>query len=253
MFIFLCESCSCQRQKENNTIKFSNDVMITDVMITKDAQQLSNSFISNVEKIREVIVSTEKSGIDYTGEIDPANVFLPYAIRFNTNLDRYQASPIPTYKQISVGADTIVYSSDSLLCVALLVIKNHFTDMYPFETDRKDGYYYDGRAVIGCRDTITEPFQIYPFTIFAIIAYNNIDEVSEDLKRFYFHDIVGLLAPTGTNLEGDIYTRSLSDPDFFTEAPNFKLNEFGEFKFKYYLKGNKEIPYQYSDNRHNIR
>lgn len=179
--------------------------------------------------------------------LDPANVFLPYAIRYNKRLDRYQASPISTSEQITVTVDTIVYDSDSLLCVALLGIENNFTDIPPFEAKRKNGNFYDGRAIIGYRDSISSPFKIYPFTLYAIVGFDNLEEVYRSLESFYFTNIVGKTAPMGTNLEGDTYTMGLGDPDFFTKAPNFKRNEYGDFKFKYYLKGGEELLYNYID------
>lgn len=231
--IYLCVSCG----HSSKTIE-NNPSMST----SRDARQIENTFISIVESFRKTIAANDSSGTNSSEEIDPANFFSPYAIRLNHQTLEYEASHFITSKEITVNVDTIVYSKDSLLCVALIGIEDHYANLY---IKQKNMYPYDGRAVIGCRDSIDSPFQIYPFLKFAIIGYGSLNEVFKDLRYYYFIDIVGDGGPTGTNLEGYIYTNGLGNPNFFIDAPNFKRNEYGEYKFKYYLDGDKEVPYNY--------
>jgi hypothetical protein len=114
--------------------------------------------------------------------------------------------------------------------------------------DYDDSIDYDGKAIIGCRDSINSPFQIYPFNIFTVHS-NSIYYARNDLRQYYFDEIAGKGAPSGSNLQGDIYTCGIGDPKFFTEAPNFKRNKFNDYKFKYYLKSGEELPYDFPSNR----
>lgn len=212
---------------------------------TKDEQQISKAFIINVEAIRIELTSPDGCR---NGNLDYENVFLPYAIRYNIEEQKYQASPFPTFRQISVSVDTVVYSKDSLLCVALLDIENHYTDVSPFEKIRDGKVFYDGKAMIGYRDSIGKPFQIFPFNIFSVMGYDNRDAVHNLMRRYYFFDIVGKSTPAGTNIEGDIYKYGIGSPEFFVEAPNFKRNKYDDYKFKYYLHRGKEVPYNYLGN-----
>lgn len=212
---------------------------------SKDEQQISNAFIINVEAIRKELISPDNSS---SGELDYENVFLPYAVRYNLKEQKYQASPFPTSKQISVRVDTVVYSTDSLLCVALLDIENHYSDVSPFEKIRDGKVFYDGKAIIGHRDSISDPFQIFPINIFSVMGYDNRDAVHNLMRRYYFFDIVGKSTPAGTNIEGDIYKYGIGSPEFFVEAPNFKRNKYDDYKFKYYLYRGKEVPYNYLGN-----
>lgn len=212
----------------------------------KDAHQIENTYISIVESIRKTV---EKDSYEKTiNKFDIEDPFLPYAIRYNYKSNRYEASPVNTSTQITVNVDTIVYNKDSLLCVALLDIISHYSNAYPYEPRRTDEMIYDGRAVIGCRDSVNSTFKIYPFTLFTIFGYGDIDEVNLDLRSYYFHEIAGKEAPTGTNIEGGIYTCGIGDPKFFIDAPDFKRNENGDYKFKYYLKLGEEHPFIYAGN-----
>jgi len=236
-FVTVFSSCGyCSKKTNDHVAKYNN----ANTVYSKDAHQIENTFISNVEEIRKLIAEKDSFEAGSLPDIDPKELFMPYALRYNQKYLRYEASPVVTSKQITVNVDTIVYNRDSLLCVALICIEKHYTNIYPYEPK---GNYYDGKAVIGCRDSINSPFKLYPFLILDIVSYENKKDVCRDLRRYYFVDIAGHLAPGGTNLEGDIYPCGLSSPDFFTVAPEFKLNKYGEYKFKYYMSLGKEYPY----------
>ena len=245
IIVYICSSCDYTSKTSENNIASSYNI---NTLMSKDAPQIENTFISIVESIRQTIAGKDSFEIYSTKDLDPANFFLPYAIRYNYKNNRYEASPFITSKQITVNVDTIVYNRDSLLCVALLGIEKHYMDLHPYEAKGMTEISYDGRVVIGCRDSINSPFKIFPFMMLSIVGYEDIDIVYKDLKNYYFHNIVGKIAPMGTNMEGDIYTCGLSDSTFFIDAPVFKLNKFGDYKFKYYLKGDKEFSYIYSGN-----
>lgn len=189
-------------------LRYHNEPFVT----TKDAQQISEAYTIN-----------GKDNLKFAAD------------RFSINKN---------YK-FDVKVDTITYSSDSLLCVALLIIKHN--KLYPHK-DSDDSIDYDGKAIIGCRDSINSPFQIYPFRIFSVSS-NSIYYARNDLRQYYFDEIAGKGALSGSNLQGDIYTCGIGDPKFFTEAPNFKRNKFNDYKFKYYLESGEELPYDFPSNK----
>lgn len=177
---------------------------------------------------------------------DAQQISEAYTINEKADLERFSKKfPLNKNYKFSVNVDTITYSSDSLLCVALLIMSHNRKEL---KEDWGDSTEYEGIAVIGCRDSINSPFQIYPFDMLEVTT-NGIHLVRKYMRQFYFTDIAGKGAPTGTNLQGETYTCGIGDPKFFIEAPNFKRNKYNGYKFKYYLEKGDEIPYDLPSNK----
>lgn len=246
VFSFLfCVSCNKMTNKETSTNQRPSDVQIKiDTVYNRDKNHIADAYIDNVEAIR----ISRRNKAQHTQYKDPANIYLPYAVRYNTQSMKYEGSPLPTSEQISVNTDTIVYSPDSLLCVALVSIDNHFADIPPYEPERVRSGKYDGRALIGYRNNLRNQFNIYPFDIYTVIGFDNPEIVKNILMNYYFYGIVGKTGPSGSNIEGMEYTCGIGDPKFFDNAPNFLKNN-GKYRFESYREGNTEIPYVYHSNK----
>ena len=155
-------SCSYSKNERNISVFVSNDNTSEG-----DKKSISNCFIKNVEYFRKYhrygnkvyldspdsLKSEDKDYYDNypDAEWDPANFFEPYATRFSLEKDDYIASPIPTSSQLNVTVDSIVYSMDSLFCVAFLIIESKYNNIEGQESVRYDDRRFDGKAVIGFR------------------------------------------------------------------------------------------------------
>lgn len=241
--VLFCLACLKSINKVSSPRDLSKSRPV-DTLYEKDKIDIAKTFTKNVEAIRlSMDNDNHKIHSSFDGDPDPENIYTPYAIRYNYKTEKFVASPLPTSEQISTYTTSIVYSSDSLLCVAFIVIDNHFTDLYPYEKDRIDNGPYDGRALIGYRQNLNERFKIYPFDIYTILGMDEIGFVTYLLRSYYFHDIIGQRGPAGTNIEGIEYKYGIGDPKFFYKAPNFIKNKQGKYKFEYYREGDKFFPY----------
>lgn len=239
----------CNRPKNKGTVSGqsgSNIKQPIDTVYERDKNHFANAYIDNVEAFRTSEKDNKQDTQSALVYSDPANIYMPYAIRYNTQSKNYEWSPLPTSEQISVDTDTIVYSRDSLLCVAFVTIDNHFSDIPPYEPKTKK-WIYDGRALIGYRKNIRNQFNIYPFEIYTVISLDDRNDVVYLLRKYYFREIVGKIGPAGSNIEDIVYPCGIGDPEFFDKAPNFIKND-GKYKFEFYRKGNKELPYIYPGN-----
>lgn len=246
--VLFCVSCNQPTNKETLTNQsVSNIQPQLDTLYERDKSHVAKAFVANVEAIRISKKHNAQNTKSNTVYKDPANIYLPYAIRYNAQSMEYEGSPLPTSEQISVNTDTIVYSPDSLLCVALITIDNHFADIPPYEPKRGQKGKYDGRALIGYRKNIRNQFNIYPFTMYSVIGLDNPKIVEDLLHKYYFYGIVGKIGPMGSNIEGIEYPCGIGDSKFFDKAPNFIKNN-GKYRFEFYRKGNAEFPYIYHSN-----
>lgn len=186
--VLFCVSCNQSTNKETLTNQsVSNIQPQLDTLYERDKSHVAKAFVANVEAIRISKKHNAQNTKSNTVYKDPANIYLPYAIRYNAQSMEYEGSPLPASEQISVNTDTIVYSPDSLLCVALITIDNHFADIPPYEPKRGQIGKYDGRALIGYRKNIRNQFNIYPFTMYSVIGLDNPKIVEDLLHKYYFY------------------------------------------------------------------
>ena len=249
-------SCSFLVTKNNSMMKESSCNKFCKV----DKEQISNCFIENVEYFRKYHRYDNKVYINssdslknenqeryknYCGAVrDPANFFEPYATRFSLLRDDYVSSPKSTGNQLNVETDTIIYSEDSLFCVAFLIIELKYDDIDGLESKRDNNSRFDGSAVIGYRKNTERPFQIYPLTKHTVIGFNSYKTVATTLKNLYFKNLKGK-GSTGSVYEAEVFKQNVGEKGFFTESPYFKKRKSGLYNFMMYRHLGKEHEYNY--------
>jgi hypothetical protein len=226
----------------------------------RDKEQISDCFIENVEYFRKyhkydkIIYinspdSLKKEHQEYykkypEAERDPANFFEPYATRFSLVIDDFVSSPRPTRNQLNVKTDTVIYSQDSLLCVAFLIVESKYDDIDGLESKRDNNRKFDGNAVIGYRQNIENSFQIYPLTKHKVIGFENYETTATMLKNLYFNNLKGK-GSTGSVYDGLRFNHNVGDKDFFKKSPYFKKHKNGLYNFMMYRYLGKEYKYNY--------
>ena len=204
----------------------------------KDKQTISDSYIANVEYYRLYsLYGTATDTIDLIehykkypyAEEDPANFFNPYACRFRKDGD-FTNSPLPTSSQIAVDVDTIIYDKTGNLFVAFVCVENKYSKV-SYLKDR--GHFYEGRAMIGYRDTITDSIKVYPLTNF-MAACMDTREIALYLVK---HDYMTYLK--GSYLAGSVYgtnkfNTNVGDIDFFEKSQYFQKYDSTHYYFQMY-------------------
>lgn len=252
-------NCSHSRQSTNkkDNLSFSSG-MVEDYI--KDKKQIESCFIENVEYFRKyhrydfkiyensqdsLKQEYEKYYQKYPGaNWDPANFFEPYASRFDLKQDKYVQSPIPTEKQLTVTTDTIVYSKDSLFCVAFLILNLHYDEIKDLEQKRDKDREYSAKAVIGYRTNTEEPFDIYPLKKHSVTGFESYKAASTMIKDLYFNRLKGI-GSTGSVYEGMKFKQNVGDKDFFEKSPYFQKYNDKFFNFQMYRHLGKDYPFQY--------
>lgn len=164
---------------------------------------------------------------------DPANFFEPYACRYSLIKDRYVNSPLPTASQLEVITDTIVYSKNLLLCFAFLVVHNKYNSINGLEDDRNKGREYDANAVIGCRSSLKDPFEIYPPYQFNVTGFASYEDALKISKNLFFKKLVkgGSGSPIFSGMH---FKQNVGDEDFFEKSPFFRKTRQGFYYFQLY-------------------
>ena len=119
--------------------------------VTKDKQEIKACINNNIQYYKQ-----------NKNEIDPLNFFEPYSER-----------------KIELTIDSICYRRDSLIAFIFIVI----------EEKRKDGFHYDGRALMGYRYSINQAFKLYPIDEYNIIGMPSYKEAIQDIQYCYFYKI----------------------------------------------------------------
>lgn len=255
--IMILANCSHSRQNNKNNLSFSSGIAEKYV---KDKKQIESCFIENVEYFRkyhrynfEKYVNSPDSLIQeheeyyqkYPGaDWDPANFFEPYASRFDLKQNKYVKSPISTEKQLTVTADTIVYSKDSLFCVAFLVLHLHYDEIKDLEQKRDKDREYSAKAVIGYRTSAEEPLTIYPLKKHSVTGFDSYESASAMIKDLYFKRLKGI-GSTGSVFEGMKFEHNVGDKGFFEKSPYFQKYNDKYFNFQMYRHLGKDYPFQY--------
>ncbi|PIE50595.1 MAG: hypothetical protein CSA38_02165 [Flavobacteriales bacterium] len=249
-------SCSFFGTKKNPMIEENSYNKSYD----RDKEQISNCFIKNVEYFRKYHRYDKKIYVNSTDRLkkehqeyykkypgadrDPANFFEPYATRYSLAKDDYVSSTKPTKSQLNVKTNTIIYSQDSLFCVAFLIIELKYDDIDGLESKRDNNSRYDGKAVIGYRKNIENSFQIYPLNKHKVTGFENYETTATMLKNLYFNNLKGK-GSAGGIYEGMTFNQNVGDKYFFTESPYFKKHKSGLYNFMMYRHLGKEYQYNY--------
>ncbi len=162
-----------------------------------------------------------------------------YAKRWRPDIKMYSYSPLEMSAQIKPQVDTIFYSPDSLLCVVLVIVERKFAKIKGYE-DKRDGF--DGLELSGWRENKDQRFRIYPTGQQGFNYFPKYEDVSLNLKLYYFEEIIGNNNPKYFGAEP--YKYGVNDPRFFETAPEFKKNDKGEYNMMYDLD---EKYYLYTD------
>lgn len=228
----------------------SYDMPIDSETYQKDKQQICDTYVNNIEYYRLHHLYNIDT-IDYKrhyenypkAQDDPANFYSPYGCRVTKNGSKFVPSEYPTNTQLNIGVDTIIYDNTGNLFIAFIYIEKNFSDN-PSLRDIKHGF--DGRAMIGYRDTVNGILKIYPLTNFIAISLKDKQEALRSIKRDYMNNL------KGTYLSGSVYgsnefDENVGDNSFFRESRFFKKNGSNLYLFQLYkdLDGVKEYKYPF--------
>jgi len=259
--IMILANCSQSRQNKIDNLAFSSGITEN---YSRDKKQIANCFIENVEYFRKYhrydfkiyVNSSDSLKQEYEeyyqkypgANRDPANFFEPYASRFDLKQDKYVKSPVPTEQQLTVTVDTIVYSQDSLFCVAFLVLHLHYDEIKGLEQKRDEDRGYSAKAVIGYRANADEPLNIYPLKKHSVIGFESYKAASTMIKDLYFNRLKGI-GSTGSVYEGTKFKQNVGDKGFFKNSPYFQRYDDKFFNFQMYRHLGKDYPYNYQQCR----
>lgn len=252
--VFIFGSCSNTKQKQILKLNIPLTTKMEN-FYKQDKKQIADCFIKNVEYFRKYHHYThnydsinklkEEHYKEYPGaDWDPANFFEPYASRFDLEKDKYVNSPIQTKKQLTVTTDTIVYSKDSLFCVAIILIEGKYKELESIETKMRKGREYDAKAIIGYRTNIDEPFDIYPLRKHSVVGFESYKAASVMIRDLYFNKLKGKGGGGGIYRKMH-FKQNVGDKDFFEKSPYFKKYDDIFFNFQMYRHLGKDYPYQY--------
>lgn len=202
----------------------------------QDKKFISDCYVNNVEYYRlytrhrqDTVGSTEHYRKYPYAEKDPAYFFQPYACRLT---DDYESknSPLPTRSQINVSVDTIIYNKTGNLFVAFVCIEKKYSKVRGLCDERHS---YDGRAMIGYRDTINGSIKVYPLTNFLVVGMDIKKLAMYLIRRDYETNF------KKSYLYSDLYDESsykgnVGDKDFFEKSILFKKYDSTHYYFQLY-------------------
>lgn len=233
---------------------------ITNQQVILDKKHIAKSYSDNIEYYRKYCCygnrrdSSKFSKHPYS-QGDPSNFFVPYGSRYDLKIDNYVNSPLPTETQVTPHVVNIVYSPDSLKCVALVCVESHFDDIPPLEKEPLEYREFDGRIILGIRDSMNYNFKIYPYNNYSAIGFESCRYALEGIRHILFKELKGyIIGENDARCKGEKYLHNLDEPEFFETAPDFQKNKSEKFKDYYncqlYCKYWKDIyPYQYYSNQ----
>jgi len=147
--------------------------------------------IRDKQKIKACINNNIQYYKQNKNEIDPLNFFEPYSER-----------------KIELTIDSICYRKDSLIALIFIVIKKN----------RKDGFNYDGWALMGYRYSINQSFKLYPISEYGIIAMSSYKEAIQLIQYCIFYKI-----KDKKDRFGNKFVCGLSSKDFWQKSLFFKI------------------------------
>ncbi|MDE6547407.1 MAG: hypothetical protein K2L22_00235 [Muribaculaceae bacterium] len=199
-----------------------------------DKATIERSYLDNIESVRlsqrlkEGFVVNEDS---INPEITNGYfIYTSYALRPRHDHKR-EAYPIRTDARIALSADTITYSRDSLLCMALVIVKVR-NDYNPDFEIPSDSCRYDGRAIIVMRKNKDCPFYLFPMMTWSMLGSQSYIITRRELRNFYFNRITS---------DGN-HPCGIGDLDFFNTAQDFIKDSIGRYKFETFYDLGKRYP-----------
>jgi hypothetical protein len=96
--------------------------------------------------------------------------------------------------------DTIVYSPDSLKAAFFVILKNPNSSL--LATDNPDGFHFDAKCFLAQRVSVLKPWKIKWFRIMNINRYPEYNEISDQIHKRYFEDLVKIKDESGKSRYG---------------------------------------------------
>ncbi len=222
LFLTALSACSSFIAKDGEEIKYAPHPVTE--RYTTDKVNVSLSYKANIEaSIRHLTEESQDNDRAFNYQ-RVAEDYLKYAK--NEGLDDF----------IKVRTDTLLYNSDSLLCVAIIDIITNINDF-----DKQSDSRFDTYAVICCRDSISGLFKLYPAPYmkgtlmeshYRFRDKKSAEKVCKDMIDemicFYLED-TGIKTEDGQFIDGGINT-----PGYFDKSVIFSKNRFGYYVFQYY-------------------
>ena len=230
LIVFIVVSCGMRSASLNH--------MAVDIeTYQRDKQAISANYINNIEYYR-IHHLYDTDTVDYKqhyqkypyARIDPANFYVPYGCRIVENESKFISSPYPTNSQLNVSVDTIIYDNTGNLFITFICIENKFSKI-PYIKDT--AHRFDGRAMIGYRDTSDNSIKVYPLTNFMAIGLKNKEDALHSIKKDYMNNL------KGSYLAGSVYgtakfEENIGDNDFFIKSQLFKKYDSKHYLFQMY-------------------
>ncbi len=221
--------------------------------VRRDKQNISADFFENIEFFRRIPYSMRKNHTEYPYVIDHASFFANKKIRYNTETKEYVHTPAD--KEMTVHVKQIVYSKDSLKCVAFICLEQH-DDNIPYLDKREPDMRFDGHVMMGIRDSIVDKFKMYPFSNYRTFGSSNCRNALRSLKKLFFYQIKGREIYKYNRIfkKGTKYTHNLDEPEFFDTAPDFQKNSTTKkykdyYNLQLYMDGAEIHHYSYYSNQ----
>jgi len=174
---------------------------------------------------------------------DPANFYLPYAIRTLKTLTTiyFVNSPIPTKEQVFVSTDSIIYNKDASLCIAFLCIEDKFDDIEGLE---KRPHGFSSVAMVGYRKHPKDTLRTYPLTFFSTQSDNRKNNIVKHLIELYTTRMKGS-GLSGSVYEDKQFKHNVGERGFFTDSPLFMKYDDTTYYFQMYKALGKDYRYDY--------
>lgn len=215
-----------------------------------DKDHIEQAVINNVEAIRRVLLCNT-NGWYYGEAYDSIPDYLPrysgdcfwgYAIYKKGN--KAFAVPRPACEWLDVKVENLHYSSDSIKCVALTTIG--YSEENQMNADADGKVVYDGKAILGIRNSKTDQFKIYPMSVMSFLCFPSRGQVAKLLRRFYYN-LKGS-SPSGAKFA---YECGINRPKFFETANEFLWIDslklyWGE---THMVPGGRRVPYRFYSNQ----
>lgn len=180
--IFSFNNCTTYSQK--------SEKVVSSINCEEDKKQIADCFVSIVEHYRLhpfrydlKYPESARYYEEHPDERDYSNLFEPYSVYYKNDKEGYLPIASNSWSNIQVTTDSILYNPNKLICFAFLVVKINIAK--EIET-RNLGREYDAVSVIGLRNSIDEPFNIYPITEYKAIGYDSYDKALATLTYYYF-------------------------------------------------------------------
>lgn len=203
----------------------------------KDKIIMEKTYLDNIESERLSMLLEDGLAVN-KDSINPEiasgyMIYTPYAV-IPTEDGPSITSPVKTENRISLTVDTIVYNADSLMCVALVIVKVR-NNLNEGIENLSDTCSFDGFGVIGMRKDKNGPFYLFPMSAW-LLGNNGYSSTRDYIRNTYFKRLK------------DVYSYGIGDPQFFTDTPYFQMDSTGRYDFETYTYLNQQYPYyKYTD------